>query len=225
MSLDQVDASSLPADWSAELFEVFDKQYWAELQAFLAEVSDEEVLPPRRQVFSAFHLTPFVETRVVILGQDPYPTPGNAHGLAFSVPQGVAKPRSLINIHKEMQADLKVDTPDHGNLEGWARQGVLLLNTALTVGTGAAGSHLRTGWGHFTDEVIRVVNRKPEKVVFLLWGNKARAKRALIDSPPHVVIEAGHPVARANAKLQFLGERPFSKANDALEKPIDWAAL
>jgi uracil-DNA glycosylase len=220
----------LPSDWLEQLGDEVHKQYWEELQIFLRdERSQYEVHPPEEQVFAAFHLTPYADTRVVILGQDPYPTTGQAHGLCFSVPRGMAKPRSLGNIHKVLKSDCGFESPSHGNLEGWARQGVLLLNTTLTVRHGKAGSHIGEGWEEFTDEVIRALNKKSDRVVFLLWGSEARRRKKLVDSPPHAVIEAGHPVARPNAHLQFLTERPFSQANQALVdaglEPIDWSAL
>jgi uracil-DNA glycosylase len=162
---------------------------------------------------------------VLILGQDPYHGPGQAHGLCFSVLPGVRPPPSLVNIHKELQSDLGCPPPRHGNLEHWARQGVLLLNAVLTVRAHQANSHQGKGWEQFTDEVIRVVNAKEERVVFILWGGYARRKKALVDRSRHVVIESPHP-SPLSAHNGFFGSRPFSRANEALAEagraPVDW---
>lgn len=202
-----------------------DKPYWTQLQEFVrAERLRHPVYPPADEVFAAFHLTPFADTRVVILGQDPYHGPGQAHGLCFSVRTGVARPPSLVNIHKELHDDLGVPIPRHGNLDAWARQGVLLLNTTLTVRAGAAASHHGKGWETFTDEVIGAVDAKQHLVVFILWGGHARRKRALLD-PRHVIIESAHP-SPLSAHNGFFGSKPFSRTNQALEaaglSPIDW---
>ncbi len=171
------------------------------------------------------HLTPYADTRVVILGQDPYHGPRQAHGLCFSVRPGVRIPPSLANIHKELHDDLGLPIPDHGSLEAWARHGVLLLNATLTVRAGQAASHQKHGWETFTDHIIEVVNDKPEPVVFLLWGNSARRKRSLIDTTRHIVIESAHP-SPLSAHNGFFGSKPFSRANAALvaagREPIDW---
>ena len=176
-------------------------------------------------MFRALHLTPYADTRVLILGQDPYHGPGQAHGLCFSVADGVRRPPSLANIFTELEADLGCPPPPNGDLEPWARQGVLLLNAILTVRAGEAGSHRSRGWETFTDEVIRVVAAKPERVVFVLWGAFARRKRALIGGPPHVIIESAHP-SPLSAHNGFFGSRPFSRANDALREagrePVRW---
>ena len=154
----------------------FDKPYWTELQQFVAsERARHTVFPPHDQVFAALHLTPYESTRVVLLGQDPYHGPQQAHGLCFSVQDGVQLPPSLVNIYTELRSDLGIETPKHGNLESWARQGVLMLNTSLTVRSGAAASHQGKGWEVFTDEVLRTVNAKPHRVVFILWGPRASA--------------------------------------------------
>jgi uracil-DNA glycosylase len=177
------------------------------------------------EVFSAIHLTSHANVRVMILGQDPYHGPHQAHGLCFSVQRGVPAPPSLVNIFKELRTDLGIVPPRHGNLEQWATQGVLLLNTTLTVRAGQAGSHHGKGWETFTDQVLRVVNDKPEHVVFVLWGAAARRKKLLIDTSRHSVIESAHP-SPLSAHNGFFGSRPFSRANDALvaagREPIDW---
>jgi uracil-DNA glycosylase len=213
-------------DWNPVLRGEFDKPYWQQLQQFVAaERSRHTVYPPHDQVFAALHLTPFDTTRVVLLGQDPYHGPGQAHGLCFSVRDGVALPPSLVNIFTELRNDLGVDAPPNGNLEKWARQGVLLLNTCLTVRSGAAASHQGKGWETFTDEVLRTVNAKSHRVVFILWGSHARKKKTLIDTTRHTVIESAHP-SPLSAHNGFFGSRPFSRANAALVEaglePIDW---
>jgi uracil-DNA glycosylase len=213
-------------DWNPVLRAEFAKPYWAELQSFVAgERGAHPVYPPADQVFACLHLTPYADTRVLILGQDPYHGPQQAHGLCFSVTRGVAIPPSLVNIYAELRDDLGIEPPSHGNLEAWARQGVLLLNTTLTVRGGQAASHQGKGWETFTDEVIRAVDAKPHRVVFILWGSHARRKKALIDTSRHVVIESAHP-SPLSARNGFFGSRPFSRANAALEEaglpPIDW---
>ena len=214
-------------DWNPILRVEFAKPYWAALQAFVAEErAAGAVYPPKDDVFAALHLTSFADTKVLILGQDPYHGPGQAHGLCFSVRPGVAAPPSLVNIFKELREDLGAAVPTHGNLDHWARQGVLLLNTTLTVQAGQAASHQGKGWELFTDEVLRTVNAKQQRVVFLLWGASARKKKSLIDLSRHVVLESAHP-SPLSAHNGFFGSRPFSKANAALEaaglQPIDWS--
>lgn len=214
-------------DWNPVLKSELAKPYWADLQAFVrTERERNRVFPPADQVFAALHLTSYAETKVLILGQDPYHGPGQAHGLCFSVQPDVDIPPSLANIHKELQADLGCPPPNHGNLEHWARQGVLLLNAVLTVRAHSAGSHAGKGWETFTDEVIKAVDAKPERVVFILWGAYARKKKSLIDTSRHVIIESAHP-SPLSAHHGFFGSRPFSRANAALEAagrpPIDWA--
>lgn len=214
-------------DWNPVLRSEFAKPYWNNLQDFVAgERARHVVFPPAPEVFAALHLTPYERTRVVILGQDPYHGPNQAHGLCFSVRHGVPVPPSLQNIHKELHADLGIERPAHGNLESWARQGVLLLNATLTVRAGQAASHQGKGWETFTDEVLRTVNGKDHPVVFLLWGASARRKKSLIDLGRHTVIESAHP-SPLSAHNGFFGSRPFSRTNAALEaaglQPIDWA--
>jgi uracil-DNA glycosylase len=214
-------------DWNPLLRGEFAKPYWGELQEFVrAERARATVYPPHEDVFAALHLTRYADTRVLILGQDPYHGPRQAHGLCFSVRPGVAVPPSLVNVFKELHDDLGVPIPTHGCLEHWARQGVLLLNATLTVRAGQAASHQGKGWETFTDEVIRVVSAKPDRVVFVLWGSYARRKKALVDTGRHVVIESAHP-SPLSAHNGFFGSRPFSRANAALVEagrtPIDWA--
>jgi uracil-DNA glycosylase len=216
----------MKTDWNPILRAELDKPYWHELQQFVArERASHPVFPGRDQVFAALHLTPYAETKVLILGQDPYHGPGQAHGLCFSVQPGVAMPPSLVNIFAELQDDLGCPPPDHGCLDHWARQGVLLLNTTLTVRAHQAGSHQGKGWERFTDAVIAAVNDKPERVVFILWGAYARKKKPFIDRSRHVVIESAHP-SPLSARNGFFGSRPFSRANAALAEagrtPIDW---
>jgi uracil-DNA glycosylase len=213
-------------DWNPVLRGEFSKPYWPELQSFVAaERSRYTVYPPEDEVFAALHLTPYVETRVLILGQDPYHGPRQAHGLCFSVRHGVRIPPSLANIHVELRDDLGVEPPDHGNLEAWAHQGVLLLNATLTVRAGQAASHQGRGWETFTDQVIRSVSAKEQPVVFVLWGSYARRKKVLIDASRHTIVESAHP-SPLSAHNGFFGSRPFSRANAALRAagldPIDW---
>jgi uracil-DNA glycosylase len=214
-------------DWNPILRPEFDKPYWTELREFVAaERSSHDVYPPHDKVFAAMHLTPYADVKVLILGQDPYHGPGQAHGLCFSVCAGVRVPPSLANIYKEMETDLGLSIPLSGNLERWARQGVLLLNTSLTVRSGEAASHQGRGWEVFTDEVIHAVSRKSDRVVFVLWGSAARKKKAFIDQSRHVVIESPHP-SPLSAYRGFFGSRPFSRANAALvaagREPLDWS--
>lgn len=213
-------------DWNPILRGEFDKPYWAELQQFVTdERSRFEVYPPHDEVFAALHLTPYREVKALVLGQDPYHGPGQAHGLCFSVRPGVARPPSLDNIFRELENDLGIRAPNHGCLDAWARQGVLLLNASLTVRARRAASHQGKGWEQFTDEVIRAVNAKPERVVFILWGASARRKKSLIDTPRHTIIESAHP-SPLSAANGFFGSRPFSRTNEALveagREPIDW---
>lgn len=220
------DRSMATTDWNPVLRAEFDKPYWRDLQRFVYdERTTHEVFPPHDAVFAALRLTPYADTKVLVLGQDPYHGPGQAHGLCFSVRRGVTIPPSLKNIHTELHDDLGIEPPAHGNLEAWARQGVLLLNAVLTVRAHEAASHRNQGWETFTDEVIAAVNAKPERVVFILWGSYARAKKSLIDQSRHAIIESPHP-SPLSAHRGFFGTRPFSRANAALaeagREPVDW---
>jgi uracil-DNA glycosylase len=218
----------LHPSWLGPLGRQFDQPYMAELKRFLVAERDagKRIFPAGSNWFRALDLTPLDEVKVVILGQDPYHGPGQAHGLCFSVPNGVRPPPSLVNIYKELESDLGIARPAHGFLEHWARQGVLLLNSVLTVEMGLAASHRDRGWERFTDAVIAEVNAKPEPVVFMLWGSYAQKKAAFVDTSRHLVLKAPHP-SPLSAHSGFLGCRHFSKANAFLESkglaPIDWA--
>lgn len=182
-------------------------------------------MPPADDVFRALELTPCSDVRVLLLGQDPYPTPGHAHGLCFSVRPGVKPPASLRNMYRELRDDVGIETPSHGSLVAWARAGVLLLNTVLTVRAGESNSHRGRGWERFTDEIIRRVNAKPNPVVFVLWGVHARKRASLIDTTRHAIVAAAHP-SPLSARRGFLGSRPYTRINAALiergSRPIDW---
>jgi uracil-DNA glycosylase len=212
--------------WRTALTEETRKPYFAALQKFVAEERDQHtIFPPKAEVFAALTLTPIDQVRVLILGQDPYHDDHQAHGLCFSVRPGVALPPSLLNIFKELKSDLGFKIPNNGNLTPWAKQGVLLLNTALTVRAHQANSHKDRGWEIFTDAVIRAANAKTDPVVFVLWGANARKKISLIDQSRHTVIESAHP-SPLSAYRGFFGSRPFSRINAALRaanKPeINW---
>lgn len=212
--------------WKDALGSEFDKPYFASLVRFLhtEKAEGKRIYPPGGQIFKAFELTPVRDVKVVILGQDPYHGPGQAHGLSFSVPENMPAPPSLKNIFKEIETDLGVRMSGYPNLEKWARQGVLLLNAVLTVRSGEAASHSRIGWQEFTDAVIKYISEECEGVVFMLWGNFARTKSELIDHSRHCVLEAAHPSPLARGA--FFGCRHFSKANAYLasmgRNPIDW---
>ena len=212
--------------WKNALAGEFEKPYFASLVRFLHEekTAGKRIFPPGSQIFRAFDLTPVDKVKVVILGQDPYHGPGQAHGLSFSVPDNMPAPPSLKNIFKEIESDLGVRMSGYPNLEKWARQGVLLLNAVLTVRNGEAASHSKIGWEQFTDAVIRYISDNCEGVVFMLWGNFARSKRDLIDRSRHHVLEAAHPSPLARGA--FFGCRHFSQANNILAarglQPIDW---
>ena len=213
--------------WKAALAGEFEKPYFASLVSFLRneKAAGKVIYPPGSQIFRAFDLTPVQNVKVVILGQDPYHGPGQAHGLSFSVPSGVPAPPSLKNIFKEIETDLGVRMSGHPNLENWARQGVLLLNAVLTVRAAEAASHSRIGWQEFTDAVIKYISDNCEGVVFMLWGNFARSKSGLIDHSRHYVLEAAHPSPLARGA--FFGCRHFSKTNKILasngHQQIDWS--
>ena len=217
----------IESSWKEVLAPEFEKSYFEKLVAELhrRKSEGEVIYPPGNLIFNAFNLTPFDKVKVVILGQDPYHNPGQAEGLSFSVPHGVAAPPSLINIYKEIQSDLGIELHKDGSLLGWAQQGVFLLNAVLTVKAHEAASHSRLGWNQFTDAVIRTLSERREGLVFLLWGNFARGKRDLIDSSRHTVLEAAHPSPLARGA--FFGCRHFSKTNEALIAqgltPIDWS--
>lgn len=225
----QVENVQMEQSWKEKLAEEFRQPYFAAIKQFLLQEkkSGKTLYPPGPLIFNAFNHTPFEQVKVVILGQDPYHQPGQAMGLSFSVPRGVRIPASLRNIYKELQDDLDIAPPPHGDLTSWADQGVFLLNAMLTVERGNAGSHRKVGWQHFTDAVIRQLSKHREGIVFLLWGNFARSKKALIDTRRHHVLEAVHPSPLAGNR--FLGCRHFSQTNEILTKqgtrPIDWAIL
>ena len=213
-------------DWNPVLRAEFDQPYWSELQRFVAdERARHTVYPPAEDVYAALHSTPREEVKVMILGQDPYHGPSQAHGLCFSVRPGVEVPPSLQNIFKELQSDLGIDPPGHGSLQSWADRGVLLLNATLTVRAHQAASHQGKGWEVFTDQVIRSVNDKAEGVVFILWGASARKKQALIDTTRHTILQSAHPSPLSSYR-GFFGSQPFSRANQALadagREPVDW---
>ncbi len=214
--------------WLNHLSQEFDSPYMAKLKAFLQSERDagKQIFPPSELWFKALDMTPLDQVKIVILGQDPYHGPGQAHGLSFSVPQGVRTPPSLVNIFKELNSDLGIEPASHGNLEAWAQQGVLLLNSVLTVEAHRAGSHQKKGWETFTDAVIRLVNEQSRPIVFILWGAYAQAKASFVDESRHLVIRSVHP-SPLSAHRGFFGTKPFSKANAFLEKndvtPIDWA--
>jgi len=219
--------TNLPASWQAAIGDEFDKAYFGALRAFVdSERAAHEVYPPEDDVFNALRLTLYDQTRVFILGQDPYHDTGQAHGLAFSVRPGVRPPPSLVNIYKELKTDIPgFVAPPHGYLASWAEQGVLLLNAVLTVRAHTANSHKGKGWEMFTDAVIKAVSAKPEPVVFVLWGGYAQKKLPLIDASRHTVLQSVHP-SPLSARSGFFGSRPFSQINTALENtgqpPINW---
>jgi uracil-DNA glycosylase len=216
----------LPQSWRTILSEEFEKPYFKKLEAFLENEFKQQIIYPKREdIFNAFHHTKFEDVKVLLLGQDPYHGEGQAHGLSFSVPEGVALPPSLRNMYKEMQTDIGVAPTKNGNLTRWADQGVLLLNAVLTVRQGAAASHKSQGWEKFTDAVIRKLNEREKPLVFLLWGNYAKKKAELIDRNKHIIIEGIHP-SPLSANGGFFGSKPFSAVNEALkklgDKPIEW---
>ncbi len=214
-------------DWDEILNGEFDKPYYRKLHNFLkSEYRHHVIYPDMYDIFNAFKYTPYADARVVIIGQDPYHGAGQAHGLCFSVKKGIAQPPSLVNIFKEIQSDLGIAPPHHGELTHWAKQGVLLLNTALTVRQGLANSHRNMGWEIFTDRVIELMNEREQPVVFLLWGANAKQKAKLVTNSQHKILTAAHP-SPLSAYNGFFGCRHFSKTNEFLqsvgERPIDWS--
>ncbi|MDE3184001.1 MAG: uracil-DNA glycosylase [Bacteroidota bacterium] len=213
--------------WKKELKEEFEKTYFQYIITFLKaeKASGKIIYPPGPLIFNAFKQTPFDKVKVVLLGQDPYHNKGQANGLSFSVPDGVPKPPSLVNIFKEIKNDLGIEIPQNGNLEKWAAQGVLLLNASLTVRENEPGSHARIGWLQFTDHVIKKISEEKEGIIFLLWGKFAQEKQSLIDETKHFVLKAAHP-SPYSANNGFFGCKHFSRTNELLMKqhksPIDW---
>jgi len=213
-------------DWLDAIGDEFEKPYYKELRKFLiAEYRSAKVFPPADDIFSAFHFTPLSKVKVLLLGQDPYHGDNQAIGACFAVPPGQALPPSLVNIYKEMHDDIGCPIPSHGYLKKWADEGVLLLNTVLTVRAHQANSHQGMGWEQFTDAVIEALNEQGRPIVYFLWGRPAQTKRRMLDNPKHLVLEAPHP-SPLSAHRGFFGCRHFSKANDFLEAsgatPIDW---
>ncbi len=216
-------------DWDEILAEEFTKEYYIKLQEFIEEeYKNARVYPPKSDIFNALAACPYEETKVVILGQDPYHQEGQAHGLCFSVNRGVKIPPSLVNIYKELRADLGVEIPSHGCLTSWAAQGVLLLNAVLTVRDSEPNSHKGKGWETFTDAIIKKLNQREEPMVFILWGANAKAKQALITENRHLILTGSHP-SPLSAHTGFFGGAYFSRANRFLElenrKPINWASV
>lgn len=217
----------LENDWAEVIGDELQKPYYLELRAFLKqEYANQAVYPGMYEIFNALHYTPFENTKAVILGQDPYHGANQAHGLSFSVQPGVRQPPSLKNIFKELNSDLGYDIPNHGCLTSWAKEGVMLLNTVLTVRQGTPNSHRNKGWETFTDRVIHKLNEREKPMVFILWGRNAQAKEALIDRDRHKIIKSPHP-SPFSANRGFFGSRPFSQTNAFLEQngmePIDWS--
>lgn len=215
--------------WLSVLSNEFQQPYFLELRRFVVqERANYQVFPPKENLLRGFLLTPWDQVKVVLLGQDPYHGVGQAHGLCFSVPNGVPIPKSLQNIYKELETDMQITPPQSGNLESWAQQGVLMLNAILTVRAHSAGSHRNKGWETFTDAVIRKLSDEKSGLIFLLWGNYAHAKKVLIDQSKHYIIEAPHP-SPLSAHAGFFGSKPFSKINNILvqegKKPIEWDSI
>ena len=218
--------SMISNDWLTELGTEFRKPYYAKLYQFIKEEYNQyQVFPPADDIFNAFHYTPLSQVKVVIIGQDPYHNIGQAHGLCFSVKPDVEIPPSLCNIYQELQADMGCKIPNNGYLVKWAKQGVLMLNTVLTVRAHQANSHRGKGWEEFTDAAIRALNRQDRPIVFILWGKPAQMKRSMLDNPKHLILEAPHP-SPLSAYRGFFGSRPFSQTNSFLIQnriiPIDW---
>ncbi len=223
-----LDKAQLPMDWKTHLASALLSPKMAQLREFLRQeyALGKEIYPPKHQIFNAFNGTPLSAVKVVILGQDPYHGAGQAMGLSFSVPSVIPKPPSLQNILKELATDLGLPVSPHGDLTAWANQGVLLLNSTLTVEKEKAGSHQNQGWEEFTDSVIEVINEHTEHTVFILWGSYAKKKGRYIDTTRHLVLTANHPSPLSANRGGFFGTRPFSKTNDYLmrhgKSPIDW---
>jgi uracil-DNA glycosylase len=218
--------AQLENDWSQIIGKEFEKDYFKSLNDFLKiEYQTQIIYPEKNDIFNAFRYTPFSSLKVVLIGQDPYHGPGQAHGLSFSVKPGIPAPPSLVNIYKELHDDMGIQIPKHGYLKNWAEQGVLLLNTVLTVRAGEAHSHRSKGWETFTDQVIRSINDRQDPVVFWLWGKPAQDKAKLITNPKHLILMAPHP-SPLSVYRGFYGSKPFSKTNDFLlangKAPIDW---
>lgn len=216
----------LSGSWAHALKAEFHKDYYKKLFAAVGqEYQTRKIFPPADDIFNAFHLTPLEQVKVVILGQDPYHGDGQAHGLCFSVKPDVEIPPSLVNIYKELEDDIGCYVPNNGYLEKWAKQGVLMLNTVLTVRAHQANSHRGIGWEEFTDAAIRVLAEQDQPMVFILWGKPAQTKKAMFHNPKHLILEAPHP-SPLSAYRGFFGSRPFSKTNQYLERqglePIDW---
>lgn len=219
-------ANILKNDWKNILEDEFNKDYYKTLRNFLiTEYKTRTIYPDKYDIFNALHFTSYKDIKVVILGQDPYHGPNQAHGLSFSVNPGIKTPPSLLNIYKELNSDLGCYIPNNGYLKKWADQGVLLLNTSLTVRAGEANSHKNIGWEIFTDKIISLINEKEDPVVFLLWGNNAIKKKNLITNKKHLILTSVHP-SPLSASRGFFGSKPFSKINNFLisvnKKPIDW---
>ncbi len=217
---------SIGNDWDETLSPLLESALYQSIRVFLKkEYSTQIIYPPMNDIFNAFKYTPYKKVKCVILGQDPYHGEGQAHGLCFSVKEGVTPPPSLVNIFKELKNDLAIDPPKNGCLTKWAKEGVMLLNTTLTVREGRANSHSKCGWQEFTDEVIKLLSKREEPMVFLLWGANARSKKHFIDCNKHLVLESVHP-SPLSAFGGFFGCKHFSKANDFLisngQTPIDW---
>ena len=218
--------AAINGDWLEALKDEFKKDYYKQLfEKVNEEYRTRLIFPPANDIFNAFHLTPLKDVKVVILGQDPYHGNNQAHGLCFSVKPEVETPPSLVNIYKELHDDLGCTIPDHGYLVKWAKQGVLMLNTVLTVRAHQANSHRGIGWEEFTDAAIRVLNTQDRPIVFILWGRPAQMKKAMLNNPKHLILEAPHPSPLSSYR-GFFGSRPFSKTNQFLEangvEPIDW---
>ncbi len=221
--------AAISGDWQEALRDEFKKEYYKKLYAKVKEeYQTHTVFPPADDIFNAFHYTPLHDVKVVIFGQDPYHNVGQAHGLCFSVKKGVDIPPSLVNIYKELQDDIGCAVPSHGYLTAWAKQGVLMMNTVLTVRAHQANSHQGIGWEEFTNAAIRVLNEQDRPIVFILWGRPAQMKKSMLNNPKHLILEAPHPSPLSSYR-GFFGSKPFSKANAFLKEhgvgEIDWTAI